>query len=719
MSSIVSRLRQLGVKALFRVGSADPDEPVDHFRQRIFRAFFVTGLVLGPLAMGPSILLGWREGLPALVAVNAVAYVSLVLLVSLRRFVSHEIVVIACLVLFYVIGLNVIITVGVLSSGLVVLFAVAVLAGLLLGVRAVYVALAANVLVIFGGAFLIYHGLFPRPDVFFASTLRAVTAGGGFIFFNAVTAVAASMVVGGLQAVAEREKSARAALRSSEAKYRELVQSANSAVLRLNGLGVVTFINSFAIRLFDRREEDVVGKPALGGLFPEHAVNVVAMNRLLAAAESPSSETTTEEVQHRLTNGDDLWIAWARRVIRDEHGHRVELLCVGNDITSRRRLEGRLRQAEKMEAIGTLAGGVAHDFNNILAVIMTAGELGRDSATDAEDRENYGEIILACHRARELVRQILTFSRKAEPIREPLLFAAVVRETMKFMRSSLPSTIEIRTHFEVHDSDSWIEADAIELHQVLMNLSTNAAHAMKERGGVLDVVVDEADRPEVDSQLVADLTSARWLRLLVRDNGCGMSKEVLNRVFDPYFTTKPKGEGTGLGLSVVHGIVRGYGGSIEIRSEPGEGTEVEIRLPRALRVGHPEEPEDIDLRRGNARLLVVDDEPAIVRALKRLLERLGYSVVGMSDSVVALERFRGAPQEFDLLLSDVTMPRMDGLTLAAEVRRIRADLPIILATGLTEQVAGNGGPAHTVLAKPVTVEDLTRAVREALERKPK
>jgi len=394
------------------------------------------------------------------------------------------------------------------------------------------------------------------------------------------------------------------------------------------------------------------------------------------------------------------------------------------DISERResqeekiKLESQLRQAQKMEAIGTLAGGIAHDFNNILTPFMIRTEMAQLEAPDESPVQRHlEEILKAGNRATDLVRQILAFSRQGEQEKRSLKISLVVKEALKLLRATLPTTIEI--HKKIEGKSGTVLADPTQIHQVLMNLCTNAAHAMREKGGVLEVsLVDEY----LDSEAVRDihdLSSGPYSILRVSDTGHGMDKRVVERIFDPYFTTKEKDEGTGLGLSVVHGIIRSYGGAITVHSEPGKGSTFEVFFPK-IETGTPAETgKKVPLPRGTERILFVDDEKVMVETTQGMLEHLGYKVVARTSSIETLEVFRDEPETFDLVITDMTMPKMTGDELGKELMRIRPDIPIILCTGyserITEKKAKEVGIREFVM-KPIVMSEMAKTIRNVLD----
>jgi signal transduction histidine kinase/CheY-like chemotaxis protein len=381
--------------------------------------------------------------------------------------------------------------------------------------------------------------------------------------------------------------------------------------------------------------------------------------------------------------------------------------------------EEQLRQAQKMEAIGTLAGGIAHDFNNILAAILGYTELAMsDLPTDTLPARYLQEIFTAGQRAKDLVQQILTFSRQSDHECQPVQLRSLIQEALTLLRASLPSTIELRCHLSPEAGAVW--ADPIQMHQIVLNLCTNAAYAMRETGGIIEVRLEPLEVDDAFAALQPGLRPGAYVRLTVRDTGCGMAPAVLARVFEPFFTTKGVGEGTGMGLALVHGIVASHGGVITAQSTPEAGTTFEVYLPRLDQPVDPATATEEPLPQGQGCILLVDDEAMLVRMGHRLLERLGYEVVSSTSSLEALEVFRAMPQHFDLVLTDQTMPHMTGERLAQELRHIRPDIPIILCTGFSHVMNADRAQAlgiEAFLLKPLVARDLGQVVQQVLERR--
>jgi PAS domain S-box-containing protein len=403
--------------------------------------------------------------------------------------------------------------------------------------------------------------------------------------------------------------------------------------------------------------------------------------------------------------------------IRDGAGAITNYVAVKRDVTDEIKMGRQLLQAQKMEAIGTLAGGIAHDFNNILGAILGYTELAQlQIERGSHARSNLGQVLKAANRAKDLVRQILAFSRQTEQEDRPMLMTPIIKEALKMLRASIPSTIEIRQ--QIHGEPGAVMADPTEIHQVLMNLCTNAAHAMRKKGGLLEIILEDVDTDGYGRGDLAELKPGPYVRLTVKDTGEGIDPAVKDRIFDPYFTTKPKDVGTGLGLSVVHGIATARGGRVVVASALGQGATFQVYLPR-LEAAVSEETEFEDQpETGTERILFVDDEEMLVMLGKQMLERLGYKVVTKSSPLDALGTFRAAPKKFDVVITDQTMPGMTGDVLAGKLMAIRPDVPIILCTGFSELIheekAKKLGIREFVM-KPLVLRDLASAVRRALD----
>ena len=425
------------------------------------------------------------------------------------------------------------------------------------------------------------------------------------------------------------------------------------------------------------------------------------------------------DLVHTRRDGTKLMVAsrWALR--RDDDGRPSAVLETNNDITSRRdaeaekaRLEGELRRSQKMESLGTLAGGIAHDFNNILGAILGYGDLAQQKAGESGAlREHLDQVMQAGNRGKRLVEHILAFSRSGVGERIPVHVQSVVEETLELLAASLPATIRLEK--TLRGADAAVAGDATQLHQVTMNLCTNAVQAMP-KGGVLSVTLERTDIDEARELAHGTLAPGPYVRLQVTDTGGGIPPAVLERIFDPFFTTKRVGEGTGLGLSLVYGIVADFGGAVDVETREGAGTTFTVWLPASGEAAARVVDAAGLLPHGNGEaVLIVDDERALVNIAEEVLAGLGYEPIGFSSSAEALAAFRAEPERYDLVLTDETMPDLTGTDLAREIRRLRADIPIVLMSGysgpqLTERARAAG--VSDILRKPLVSRDIAEAL---------
>lgn len=485
--------------------------------------------------------------------------------------------------------------------------------------------------------------------------------------------------------------------------------------------GLISEINASFARLFGLEREESVGRTALDlGIWPSPIDRIALIAEVHAKGEVRDLELT---MQHR--SGAPLCVRFSARETR-VNGE-VYLVSILTDITEQRAADERLRrseqqlqQAQKLEAIGTLASGIAHDFNNVLSAVIGNAELAQLELPPTHSaRGNMQQVLQASQRAAGLIQQILTFTRKTESKRVVSKVTPIVKETLRFLKATIPASIELR--HRVIDSPA-IACDLTQLHQVMLNLCTNAVHAMKSHPGLIEIVEESTEIDSTAEGVLAELKPGKYLRLRVLDTGCGMSPEVLQRVFDPFFTTKKPGEGTGLGLSVVHGIMRTHHGAVTISSTPGQGTVFHLYFPVAP-AGQPEAPSasaEPPARGRGQRVLLLDDEIAIVHVGERLLRRLGYEVEAFSAPEAGLARLASGGH-FDVVLTDLMMPRLTGLMVAERVRALAPDLPVVLASGFLSDEALQGareqGVAQTI-DKPYTLEALGRALAAALKHSP-
>jgi signal transduction histidine kinase len=410
----------------------------------------------------------------------------------------------------------------------------------------------------------------------------------------------------------------------------------------------------------------------------------------------------------------------ARRQDAEQAEERLEAEVVQRHQLEQERTEilSQLQQAQKMEAIGTLAGGIAHDFNNILSAVVGFTELSLfEVPKESKLATNLQQVLSATQRAKALIRQILTFSRQSNPETRPIQFVKIIEEALTLLRASLPATVEINKNFQ---SQAYVMADPSQLDQVVMNLCTNAGHAMMDEGGVLEIGLQDKKIMAGKTAQFFGIVPGKYIELTVKDNGSGMTKDTLNRIFDPFFTTKKKGEGTGMGLSVVHGIVKNCKGGISVDSQVGKGTCFHIILPIVNPIEIPETISSTTMPRGTENILFIDDEPAQVDLALNILPPLGYHVTAMTESENALKAFTQAPDDFDIVVTDMYMPKLTGKGLAIEMLKIRPHLPIILCSGYSiDLVAPTSLDKYFKghLMKPVLLKEMAEMIRNVLDEK--
>ncbi len=507
------------------------------------------------------------------------------------------------------------------------------------------------------------------------------------------------------------------ALEETEARFKRLAENARDVIFRLAlPEGKFEFVSPASKETFGYSPEEFYNNPKLIWKIIHKNWSQFLKKQWYNLIKGETYKVYEYLTVHR--SGAEKWMYQRNVLIFDKSGAPEALEGFITDITERKQLESQLRQAQKMEAIGTLAGGIAHDFNNILAIIMGNASLLKILLPDMDEAQTKTDHILtASQRASELIMQILAFSRQSEKTNQAIQISLIIKEVLKLMKAALPSTIEIKQ--KITASSALIQADPTQIHQILMNLCTNANHAMEKTGGILKVTLDEIEPADDRSSSHPDLPPGSWVKLSVSDTGHGMKPVIIERIFDPYFTTKKKDVGTGLGLAVVHGIVKSLGGLIEVKSNQGLGSTFNIFLPGVENESVLESKKSDESPSGmNERVLFVDDEELLVDVGKNILEGLGYQVITTTNPEEALNTFRAQPDFFDIVITDMTMPHMTGETLSKEIMLIRPDIPIVLCTGFNDLIDEKKARAAGIkkyIMKPFTINKIAKTIREILD----
>lgn len=512
-------------------------------------------------------------------------------------------------------------------------------------------------------------------------------------------------------------KKAENALRTSEEKYRHIFANIQDVYYETAMDASILEISPSIENISQYNRMELLGK-SLYDIYANSEERDEFLKLILEKGRVSDFEVTLTD-----KDGSQHICSISTRLVRDEQDNPIKLVGTMRDISERKRaenerkrLEIQLLQAQKMETVGNLAGGIAHDFNNILSSIIGFTELSLDDVekgTNIED--NLQEVYAAGKRAKDLVKQILAFARQSDEKRKPVQVHLIVKEVLQFIRSSIPTTIEIRQNIE---SESLIMGNSTQLHQVIMNLCTNSAHAMEDLGGTLEVSLKDITVDRFTAWKQLDLKFGDYVEIKVADTGTGIQHENIKKIFEPYFTTKSPSEGTGMGLAMVHGIIESYGGKIIVDSIMGKETVFTIYLPITRKRGGHLPYESEELPSGTERILFVDDEAPIAKMGGQVLERLGYEVTIRTSSVETLELFRSKPNDFDLVVTDMTMPNKTGEQLAVELMKIRPDISVILCTGYSKKISENSASEIGIKAfayKPLVKSNLAKTVRKVLD----
>ncbi len=528
--------------------------------------------------------------------------------------------------------------------------------------------------------------------------------------------------------VLQRTEELHRRTRDLESANQQLKRHRHTFMTVLDSIDAAVYVSdlkTYEILFMNRYLKDLMGADHTGQtcwrvFHDAEAPCDVCINHQLHDARGAAADVISREQKDLKTN---RWFMKSDRAIEWIDGRQVHI-HVAMDITKVKELEKErlqteilLAQSQKMEAIGTLAGGIAHDFNNILSPIMGYVEMIIfDMGEDNPYRDRLHKVLTASNRARDLVMQILNFSRQSDHDPRPFRVQTILKEVLKLMKATLPATIEIRQ--DIDEYCSAVVADPGKVHQIAMNLVTNAYHAMEDNGGTLSVVLEERTLNTMDVA-VLPIDEGAYVCMSVSDTGMGMEKTTMDRIFDPYFTTKETGKGTGLGLAVVNNIVNHCGGAVSVDSTPGKGSRFSVFLPAKKQATEKELRWDgREIKGGSEFLLIVDDEPEVAEVHKQILESLGYGVTARTDSMDTLALFREDPDRYDLLITDLTMPRMTGDKLTREITRIRPDMPVIICTGFSEKIDAEkikAFGARDLVMKPFVKKEFAQTIRRVLD----
>lgn len=518
------------------------------------------------------------------------------------------------------------------------------------------------------------------------------------------------------QEIAEREQTEKA-LRESEAQHRELVQNVNSIILRMDYHGHITFFNEFAQKFFGFSEDEIIGRNVVGTIVPETDISGRDLAAMIADIGRHPERYITNENENMRSNGERVWVAWTNKAVFDKKGNVVETLCIGNDITERKRLESQLVQAQKMEAVGTLAGGIAHDFNNLLQTIQGYAEFFLSNKKSDAGYQAIKGIVRSVKKGAELTNQLLTFSRKVESKLRPVNLNHEVKEVKKLLIRTIPKMITIK--LKLANDLKGINADPTQIEQVLMNMAINSRDAMPD-GGRLIIKTGNMMVVEDHTLTHTGAQPGEYVLLSVSDTGHGMNKETMEHMFEPFYTTKEPGKGTGLGLAMVYGLVKSHGGYIRCSSECGKGTTFTIYFPVINKEVTAEETEKhVEIPQdGTETILLADDEKSIRDFGRNMLSRHGYTVLTAADGESALRVYQQKKKEIALVILDLIMPGIGGKRCAQELCTIDPNAKILIASGHSF-----GGPLKETpdpgykgfINKPYEIEEVLKAIRAVLD----
>jgi PAS domain S-box-containing protein len=520
----------------------------------------------------------------------------------------------------------------------------------------------------------------------------------------------------GLENQIRKRREIESQLRDSELRFRNLVESINDWFWEVDPQGVYTYAGPQVKGLLGYDPDEVLGKSPYDFMTPEERERVEKTFKSFITERKPI-ELFKNALMHK--DGRQVVVETSGLPIYDAQARFCGFRGTDRDITEKVKLEEHLQQAQKMESIGTLAGGIAHDFNNILGIMVGNAELALDDVPPWNPGyQNLQEIKTAGLRAAHIVKQLLSFSRKSEQKLKPVEIKAIIKDSLNLLRATMPATVEIRENYASAEGN--ILADPIQINQVIMNLCINASQSMEEEGGIIEVRALKIDLNDLNGDGSPGLPKGNYIKISVRDTGKGIDPQIVDKIFDPYFTTKEVGRGSGMGLAVVHGIVKNHGGGVTVDNVVGEGATFNVFFPLANESAEVEADKTEPLQHGNETILVVDDEPSIVYMTAQMLRRMGYQVEAQVNPDEAIEQLQSGSPKIDLVISDMTMPQMTGIQLFEKVQQIDPEIPVIICTGHSDLINPKKARELGIAAlamKPITRQAITKAVRDVLDGK--
>jgi PAS domain S-box-containing protein len=694
-------------------------DPLTFWRERILLIICFLAAVLGPIALIPSLWLAYQERLWSVILLDSAAYITSVVIIIGRDWPLKGRTCGVCFIL-YALGACLLFILGPVGAGYIWLFGASVIISAIIGLEAAIWTLVLNAVTLLSISIFIRYGVMQWTILYDNALEKWLVMSANFLLLNAFVTLTTAMMLNGLSKALSTEQDFIHSLQESEERFRAISEFSHHAICIIDETARITWVNNRMLEISGYSRKQVLGgRTFLDFLAPESS-DFVMSNYL----KFINGEVYQHHYHFNIIRADG-----ANRLIEkymtdyaDKHG-RKHLIISMIDVTDqklaedeRKAMEEMLRQGQKMEAIGTLSGGIAHDFNNILSSVLGYAELALDTVEMETPLERYiNGIYQAGIRARDLVRQILVFSRKSEKELKPVQVNQIVKEVLNLLSSTTPSNIKIEHNI---DSKSLILSDAVQVHQVLMNLCTNAVYAMEDTGGTMTINLTDVMLDGIFVTPYPDLHPGNYIKLEVLDTGTGMTPDILEHIFDPFFTSKKPGEGTGMGLSVVHGIIKSSGGAILVDSTPGNGSSFTVYLPVLQNKSAVEIEPMTALSHGNEHILFIDDEARIADISEEILKLLGYRVTIRTSSLEALELFMHRSNDFDLVVTDMTMPNMTGDRLAIELMKIRPNIPVILCTGYSKKVSDKAASNIGIKAlvyKPIVKADFAKTIRKVLD----